>query len=263
MKRAIYVAAALALLAALLPASASAFKPPQVTMMKLAVEVTGIHVVDWHYQSTDVLDPEEPWQLGSGTQTLGFSSPKPAIYFATVIRGNVPGGNVEPFSLGQATTKPLEASLRRKGSWRYHAGNPCGGEGCPGVVPIAHPKPSCPARRATLPVTLEVTHPRGQGAKLLTAGFGLLNVRKPWTNCPPDVDGARDRLSLSQPRAVFLPTGIDRVSGLRRGATVTLKGSTDLGSGESGEARKCPAMSGKGMRQCAVTDVTVEVTRLR
>lgn len=260
MKRAIVLAAGVALLAALAPAGAAAFTPPKVTMMKLAVEITGIHVVDWHYQSTETLDPEEPWQVGSGTQTLGFSTPKPVIYGARLISGNVPGGNPEPFALTGRSFGKMKSSLRRRATWRYNDGNPCGGEGCPQVPPSTHPKPSCPAKRADLSATLELVGPKRDRLNL---GFTALKVKNPWTNCPPDVDGARDRLSLAQPGAITLPAGIARLSKLRRGGKLTLKGSAEIGSDDRSESRKCPPMSGQGMRQCAVTEVTVEVTRLR
>lgn len=266
MKRATFLAVAAALLAAIVPAGTSAFQAPKVTKMRLAVEITGIHLVDWHYQSSDELKAENPWVVGSGTQTLGFSSPKPLIYKAIAIDGKTPGGTaLEPLTLLQLSAKPLKGSLRRKGSWRYNDPPPCGEGQCDGSggAPIVRPKPSCPAKRREVPAGLEVSNPGGKGQRVLTVGFGLVSLNDVWSQCPPDMDGAKNSLALGQPRAVFLRGGVERISKLRRGAKLTLKGSAELGRGLTGESKTCPEMSGKGLKECAVTDVTVEVTRLR
>lgn len=262
MKRAIFLA--VAVLAAALPASAGAFAHPTVTTMRLAVEITGIHVVDWHYQSTDDLSAEA-WTVGSGTQTLGFSTPKPLPYRAIVTRGKLPGGgSLPPLQLQPLATKPLKGSLRRSGSFRHKEPAPCGEGQCSGAAPTVRvEKGSCPAKRRPVKTYLEMTHP-GDGAEVLATTFGVVDVESAWSNCPPDVGGSRNNLTLANPRAVFLPNGIERIAKLRRGAKLTLKGSWERGAGESGETKQfAKKLTGKGMNQCAVTDVTVEITRLR
>ena len=51
---------------------------------------------------------------------------------------------------------------------------------------------------------------------------------------------------------------------LRRGQRITLKGSSELGYDGSKEREGCTRPSGRNAyAECAVTDVTVEVRRLR
>ena len=69
-------------------------------------------------------------------------------------------------------------------------------------------------------------------------------------------------LRLAQPRAVLLPGALARITKLRRGGSLTLKGSAELGAADGTEAKACPKLAGAGMRECATTDVTVEVKRL-
>lgn len=260
--------AVLAVLAvALIPAEANAFSAPKVTIMKLAVEVTGVHLDEWHFQDEAFPDPSRIWSIGSGTQTLGFSTPKPTIYSATVISGSVPGGgSVPPLSLAKLGSSPLKGSLRRDASWRNNDGDPCDTEGkCDPaeLVGQLHHKPSCPALRRAVPATLELSRPGGEGPEVLTVGFSTVaGLSSPWPNCPPDIDGVSRPLRLAQPRAVLLPGAAARISKLARGASVTFKGASELGAQDGDEAKPCPKLSGPGMRECATTDVTVEVQRI-
>lgn len=248
----------------LLPAGASAL--PKVTTMKLAVEVTGVHLDDWHFQDEGFPDPERVWAVGSGTQTLAFSTPKPVLYNATVISGTIPGGaSAPPLSLAKLSSAPLKGSLRRTAKWRTNDGNPCDTEGKCNPSEIAkptHQKPSCPALRRGVPLTLETSSPGG-GAEVLTVGFlPVSGLSAPWPNCPPDIDGITRPLRLAQPRAVLIPGGIARISKLRRGGSLTLKGSAGLGAADGTESKACPKLAGIGLQECATTDVTVEVKRL-
>jgi hypothetical protein len=268
MHRASFLAAIAALLALALPASACAYAHPTVTTMRLAVEITGVHVVDWRYQSTDDLAAAEVWTAGSGTQTLGFSTPKPLPYRAIVSRGKLPNGqSLAPLRLQPLSSKPLKGSLRRSGSFRYKAPPPCGEGECSGGAPVQRTETgSCPAKRRGVPVGLDTSSPEVfQGRPTLDAFFGMVeDVESPWADCPPDVNGSRNNLRLAQPRAVFLPGGLERIVKLRRGAKLTLKGDYEISSSPAGEKKgKCPPLKGEGMSQCAVTDITVEVTRVR
>jgi hypothetical protein len=256
--------AVLALIA--LPTGAGAFAHPQVTTMRLAVEITGIHVVDWHYQSTDDLAGAESWTVGSGTQTLGFTTRKPLPFRAILTRGKLPGGGaLPPLQLQPlSSSSPLKGSLRRTGSFRHKSPPPCGEGQCGGGAPtIRTEKGSCPAKRTPVPTYLETSRP-GAGAEQLTVGFGVVDAESAWSNCPPDVGGSRNNLTLANPRAVLLPDGMERIASLKRGGKLTLKGSWERAAADGTESPRCAQkLAGAGMKQCAVTEVTVEVTRLR
>jgi hypothetical protein len=163
-----------------------------------------------------------------------------------------------------SSPRPLKGSLRRAGSLRYKSPPPCGEGQCSGGASIIRTeKGSCPAKRPGVPIDLEMSKPGG-GAEQLTVGFGVVDAESPWSNCPPDVGGSRNNLTLANPRAVLLRDGPGRIASLRRGGKLTLKGSWERGATDGGESPKCEKrLAGEGMRQCAVTDVTVEVTRLR
>jgi hypothetical protein len=251
------------------PDAAARFAPPRVTSMRLAVEITGIHVVDWHLQEEGFPDPSRAWVAGKGTQTLGFSAPRPVVYLATAASGTTPDGTpLSPLAVVPLHEKPEKGSLRRRASWRHSDGPSCDSEGhCedPVLVPPLHQTPSCPAKRLPVPVKLEVTGPAGAPVRnALTVSFASLGLDGLWNACPPDIDGAVRPLALAQPHAVTIPGGVGSIARLHRGQKVTLKGSYQRGiTDRSAESRTCPRLGGIGQQECAVTDVTVEVTRLR
>lgn len=250
------------------PTAAGAFQAPKVTTMKLAVEITGVHLDDWHYQDEAFPDPERVWAIGGGAQTLGFSTPKPVPYNAIAMSGSVPGGvRLKPLVLSKLGFEPMKGSLRRSAKWRTNDGNPCDTEGSCDASAFEkpkHEKPSCPALRRDVGATLEVSRPGGVGPEVLAVGFlPVPDLAAPWKSCPPDIDGITRPLRLTQPRAVLIPSGVARIAGLRRGGSVTLKGSAELGYADGSEASKCPQLVGVGMRECGTTDVTVEVRRVR
>ena len=78
------------------------------------------------------------------------------------------------------------------------------------------------------------------------------------------MEGIKRPLSLTQPHTVALAGGIKAISHLAKGESVTLKGAFRRGaSDKSGETASCPTLAGVGQQECAVTDVTVEVKRLK
>jgi hypothetical protein len=221
--------------------------------MKLAVEITGVHLDDWHYQDEAFPDPERVWATGGGTQTLGFPIPKPVPYNAIAMSGSVPGGvRLKPLVLSKLGFKPMKGSLRRSGKWRTNDGNPRDTEGSCDAPPSKSPGTrSRRARRcgATSGRRSKSASRAGVGPEFLTVGFlPVPDLAAPWKSCPPDIDGITRPLRLTQPRAVLIPSGIGRVAALRRGGSVTLKGSAELGYAEGSEAKRCPQLAGVGMR---------------
>lgn len=263
------VAAALALGAAALAVAspAGAWRAPKIRTMALSAELTGIHVDRWHYRGAGYPDPDASWATGGGTQTLGFSTPRPLRYRAVVASGDVPGGGtLPPLQLQPlAAGGPLKGSLRRRAAWRPHDAEVCDREGgCEDdlLVPPVHLPPSCPGRRLPVPARIGVERRSGSGLSVLSAKFEALPLEGLWPNCPPDMDGVRRPLALAQPASLGFAGAVARIRGLRPGEEATLKAHLSRGAVDGSASASCPPI-GPGLRECAVTDLTLEVTRLR
>lgn len=264
MRRAIIVGASLALLAAA-PASAT----PSVKMMRLAIQSTTIHVVDWHQQDAAYPDASRAWVQGHGTQTLGFSDRRPVTYIAVVVSGRGPGGiALKPLGLVPAKArKPLRASVRRTADWHISDGTQCDREGgCDydPLVPPVHHKQSCDPKHVDVPVQLGVDQPSGRANTYrLSARFDPLNLEHLWESCPPDMDNVERPLTLAHLPAVAFGGAIAKVAHLKRGGNVTLEAEQRQGAVNAKTQTGCPKLKGPGLQECATTHVTLEVTRLR
>lgn len=255
--------------AALTAASpAAAWRAPRIRTMALSVELTGIHVDRWHYEGDGYPDPGSSWATGSGTQTLGFSTPRPLRYRAVVASGEVPGGGtLPPLQLQPLTVpEPLQGSLRRRAGWRYHDPEICDREGdCEDamLVPPVHRPPSCPGKKVPVPATVGVERLSGSGLSVLAAKFETLRLEGLWSNCPPEMDGGGGHLALGQPADVAFAGAVAAIRRLRPGEAVTLKAHLTRGAADGSASASCPPLSGPGLNECAVTDLTLEVGRLR
>jgi hypothetical protein len=251
------------------PAMRIAVPRVHIQHMTLAVEITGLHQDRWHLQEDGYPDANRIWYAGKGAQTLGFSTPKPVTYQAIAMSGSIPGGTrLSPLSMTHIGSKPLRGSLRRRTqSWQYSDGNPCDREGGCEVnelIPPVHLPASCPERRLGVPANLETATSAGGRLAVLQVSFSPLTLEGLWPQCPPDMDVVKRPLTLAQPHTVALAGGIRAIGHLAKGESVTLKGAFRRGgSTQSSETASCPAPSGVGLQECAVTDVTVEVKRLR
>jgi hypothetical protein len=263
----ILTATALAFLASAAPAAA--YTPPKAKRMTLAVDVTGIHVVDWHVQDGAYPDPARSWSEGSGTQTLGFSTRRPIRFRATALSGTTPRGDALPplILAPMRAPAPLKGSLRRTASWKVNDGSGCDREGgCdddPVFIPL-HAPASCPGKQVAVPAEVDVTAPAGEPQRRVL--YALIRPAKLdglWPNCPPDMDAIRRPLRLAQPPSLGFADGIRRISRLRRGGKVTLKAQLEQGAAGGAPTASCPPLTGPGQQECAVTDITVEVRRLR
>ncbi len=238
---------------------------PQIRSLRLAVEITGLNVVDWHREDEGFPDPDRVWIQGEGSQTLGFSTPKPIVYLATTFSGTLPSdAPVSPLALVPLhAATPLKGSLRRHGSWHHGDGVLCDREGgCPeGVVVPLHQKPNCPARRLPVAAVLATTGAGGRARDQVVLKSETTIPAGLWKNCPPDMEGERGEL-LGLPDQLVIPGAVRRISHLAKGRKVTLKAQLERGAADGAEAASCPPFTGVGFQQCAVTDVIVEVTRV-
>lgn len=279
--------AALPLLLLLAPAHARA---ADTVKMQFAVEVTGIHVVDWVHDP-GTTDTCKAWSKGSGTQTTGFSTKRPVRYTGMKIVGKLPEimRNAPRFTLlGFGRTSDFKATVERKGDWEEHLIPnqrpcvPCGplseyGECGDAPLPPA-PLFSCGRRDikaagANLAFVAKGSDDDGPVAltdalrvDLAASSDGL------FPHCPPELaDGTGRELQQPDPREVsFVGAKVRKLQSLRVGQKITLKDSSE--AGYVSESEKAPreldacssaTLSGPGYRECAITDVTVEVRRTR
>lgn len=277
------VGAAIALLTILCAADAHAAKGE----MKLAVEITGIHVVDWSMRGKDAPNPCKAWVKGGGTQTIGFSTRRPMRYTAF----STPRiGDVRPqFVLLGGTNAKYRATVERKGDWEENTipqtsqCTPCGplseyGECKPEDAPLA-PLYDCRRKAIRAPGAVLSYVDAGQNSGDEVASLvDRLNVAMTaptsglYPHCPPEIaDGTGRQLKHPEPLAVdILGAAARKLTKLKPGRKITLKGDAEAGYIEedgvpSRETKTCSSatLAGTGYRECAVTDVTVEVRRLR
>jgi hypothetical protein len=280
------LAAVLALAAALPSPSGAA------TTKKLAfsVDVTGIHVVDWSDQPAEKADCRS-WSAGTGTQTIGFSTPRKLRYSALMVVGKTPIP-VPRFQLLPTRTVTLKTSVDRKADWTDHtppntsACTPCGPTSeygpCSDAVPDPAPLLNC-GRRTLKNVFGQLTYTgageRGPGAgdddlvAALTDTLDLSVGASPaglYTSCPPDWTGHTTQ-ALHSPaplRISFVGAKVRRLKKLAVGRSVTLKEQREVGyrvplNGTGSETQNCSKVGGPGYTECAVTDVTLKLRRTR
>jgi hypothetical protein len=269
MKRATKTRVALLLLAlAALSAPAAAGAAPHIRLkeMQLSVRVSGTHTVGWHLTEGAYPDPDRSWVEGAGTQTLSFRSP-PVRYLATAVSGHLPGGiTPSPLEVAPVSVASIAATLKRTGSWNPNDPIVCDREGgCDGLPPVValHHAIDCPARAVRVTTQLESLWTHGHGSKkALTLGFAPATLDGLWPNCPPDMDGAKRPLYLDQPHPVAFGGAIKQIVHMAKGETIDLKATYRSGAVGGAETRGCPSLGGPGQQECAVTRVTVEVTRV-
>ncbi|HEY8584299.1 MAG TPA: hypothetical protein VIL49_15185, partial [Capillimicrobium sp.] len=255
--RTLLTAAALLALAALTPSAASAL---ELKRMDLEIRVAGEHTVRWNSQTEGYPDGDRGWSKGSGAQTLRFRTRKPIPYGATTLKGALPHGSMPALSLSPLKVAPLTGRVTREAEWTDNV-NSCDGEGCgdTGYHPFV-PLMSCPERAIGVRAAVAVEPLPGESSSSPQRRLALSVDEAPldlWEACPPDGE-----LQLGQVPGVALK-GMDKVVHLRQGQTVTLTGEAKRGHTSTGglyEGR-CPGLGAPGQQECAVTRVTVTVTR--
>lgn len=250
-----------------------------------SVEVTGIHHVDWSYQSAGAHGECDTWSTGSGTQTTGFSQPRPARYTVIPQLRGVRRGSPAAFWVMTVEGASKVTVGRTVGGWTDHLPpgrcTPCEQEGgCDG--PVADPPAPAPiatdCRRRTLPaLILTMYYPDGDAPSddvvaplrrrppalqvQLSSSIGTI-----FSRCYPDLhDGLR--IATPDPPAMTIAKA-GRVARLRRDGRLTLRASSERETrvldGEPTVRDACaPTVAGPGYVECAVTEVTVRIRRIR
>lgn len=264
------IAALIAAGALVAPAVAQSASTPE-----YAVEVTGIHVVDWELRSGAYPEECKAWTHGRGTQTLGVRTTKAARYMLL----NIPGAG-PLFSMSKAG-RYAGAAQRELQVWKDHAVpqtaacTPCGplseygkcDEG--GNEDLLAPLFDCKARKGPGAAVVSLAlagQPVGEGeAVALTDSVRVAtSVGATFTNCPPTQNGGPG-FKADQPTEVsIVGAQVKRLLRLRPGQKLTLKGSEERGYGSGQTSQSCSAPAATaGYSECAVTEITVEIRRLR
>lgn len=282
----ILAAAAIAGLAAV-PAAASA--APTTTQTAYSIDITGIHVVDWSDQPGEKVECRA-WSAGSGTQTIGFSTPRKLRYTGLILTGRRPFP-VPRFQLVPAGLGRVKATVTRTGEWTDHvipqSCTPCGpGSEYGECEPTAAVDPatllSCGRRTIRRASATVVWSGKGEPIRgdgdddLLTPLTDALTVsvgasaQGLYRLCPPDLpDGAARALRTPDPQQLtIVGSRVQRLKRLAVGRTLTLKVQQDAGyavpvDGTGKASTTCPKLGGPGYAECATTDITVEITRTR
>jgi hypothetical protein len=258
MSRALHLLALAAIVALALTTDAGA-APPPFEERRYRVELTGIQVHDWRYRSAVPLPVEAGWQRGDGTQTVGWQTTRPGILTATRNHlrriGDV---RLPAFVLNGFRRDPkLKATVDRSSEIVSKTGPPVceGGKldpECAGYVERTTPLPQACGRHE-LPMKLSFT-PYEDGRTLETLIDADPAAR--YRECGPGTGAASWLPALDEELGTTFPDAGRRLKRLRRGGRLRLRHSAETDGCPLGEERQ-------GFADCAVTDVTVEITRTR
>jgi hypothetical protein len=248
--------ACLCALAAAAPASAAS---PKIEARQYAFDVTGIQVIDWQYRSESCGTEHAPCDEGAGTQTVGWSTPRPVIVDAMVARGRFPAGvRVDSFRLlGQRNAPKIRATVNREGK-ATHQDPPPACEGSAHTpdclfVPLPATVASECGRRTLDGLTLSLTQPE-HDASILDVGTSEPFARN-YTDCAPDSGAFNVVYQLGYSLDMRFEGVAGRLKRMKRGQKVKL---------HSEDRVDCPMPTAvKGFARCVTTDVTVEVKRRR
>ncbi|HEY8582729.1 MAG TPA: hypothetical protein VIL49_07270 [Capillimicrobium sp.] len=257
-----------------LAAAALAAAPAHAADPVLAVEITGIHVIDWDLATGGYPDECDSWTKAGGTQTLGIRTPKPVRY-------EVLDTGMGKLLLPAGRQRFVGAARREVAEWRDHrrpmtsACTPCGPRSEYGpcdddpqedlLAPLWDCAPRTPDAQATLQLIPAGTETDEGVVALADVLVVATSIPATWTHCPPDFDGSDIALRADAPLEVrIVGPSVRKLASLKRGGRVTLKGSTELGWDGAAERERCDGPPGGfGYRECAITDMTVEVRRIR
>jgi hypothetical protein len=252
-------------------ASAAPFRSAQKT---LTVEVTGIHVLDWHRQSDGYGEPDREWSEERGTETYGIRTPRPLRYDATTFSGRPPGGlELPPIVLSPGGATELRGVVQRRLVKRWNEIGYCGGEygECTGQerTGVQSTSRRCGPTSVRQGVTFDSTAPSGRpDAREILLGLPTANAV--FDACER-VGGAHGGSLADQlpPDKLFLPGALHRIRRLGRGGKATFRASFERGwrAGALNPAiedlERCPQLTGPGLQGCAIAELTIEVTRAR
>ena len=249
-----------------LAASSLAQGKVKVVKTQYRVELTGIHVHDWHEQSSDYGQSNRAWTQEKGTIIHGFHTKGRGVLFRGMeFKGKLPPQlRGIPMQLTPVGRPVAKANSRQKITIKRNRLPDCGGElgECTGNEPrgVKTTSKQCSNPNARRPFSFE--YDKKKPLKLtfpFEAGdYDFCGRKYPYYS------------SISElPRGLRVYGGIERIAGMKRGERETMKFSREIGevvppdSYDVKVVKKCPSMSGPGIKRCWTTDLTYEIVRLK
>ncbi|MDQ2699912.1 MAG: hypothetical protein M3Y23_01140, partial [Actinomycetota bacterium] len=235
---------------------------------KYKVEVTGLYENTWQGQTSGYPRSDTPWSQEKGKVTAGFRTVKPWTFVGSKFQGDLPGPTKLPkFQLMAAAPTVTKSKNRAQFKRKINYVAMCGGElgECDGTEKsgVESTSRSCqkPGR-----VPLDFDFDADGFKPLITVGFGFHQSMD--TFCGKKYPGENSITDLKKP--FRMKNGVDEIAGLEKGEKMVRVGSREQGwiggDGHPDGARhvkQCPQMSGVGSRQCWVTDIRIEVKRVK
>lgn len=260
--------------------------------MVFSVDVSGAHHVDWKWQDPYGPEPCNDWTNAAGSQTTGFSHVRPAKYVATVstgktLKGLPKGAKVPGVAWSPSGQAKVKMTVTRKVTdLEPHLApgscTPCEQEGG-GCAPPVDRQPQLPetdcARRTLKGAGVGIAYvpegfaeaedglPKLGEDALRVAPFSPLD-REAYKACYPELLPTRQHLETPEPLPIQIRSAA-RVLRLRVGGKVTYNASRELGTwllaGKVMTEEHCTPPEGPqyGYVECAVTDITVKIKRLK
>lgn len=231
------------------------------------VELTGIHLHDWHSQSAEYPRSDREWSTETGTITSGFHTRGKGILFRGMqYKGrNLPPALAKiPFQFYPLQGAVAKAHNRHRITIKRNLIPACGGElgECTGNEPrgVKTTSKKCGKPNARRPFALDYDE---RSPLMLEFPFDQSN----YSFCGKDYPYFASITDMPSKLRVY--GGTDRIAGMKRGQRETMKFSKESGevvppdSNEVRVVKKCPPMSGPGTQRCWTTDITYEITRIR
>ena len=224
---------------------------------------------DWQGQTAGFPESNQPWSTETGNITAGFRSQGGWIFRGTKFKGDLPGKTPLPKfqffpSRATITKSNNRASYKRKINYVPQ----CGGElgECSGDEKSGIESTSRNCKRPNSRIPIEFVYDKGGFTPVIKVVFGSHRSMNDF--CGPKYGG---EASIDQlPKTLKIPRALDDIAELERGQqivrTTTVERGWVGGDGHPDGARnlkKCPAMSGVGSRQCWITDIRVEIKRIK
>jgi len=260
------IAACTVLFAFFAISSVSSAAPVKISKSTYKVEVTGIHVYDWHEQSLSYPNSGDPWTTERGTVTYGFSTPKPYRFNGMKVTGDAPGPVKLPgFQWTPAigtTGFRFKAAYQQNYVNRHNVPLSCGGELGPctgneksGVETTAK---KCRKLNQRAPFRLDYdSEGKNPNVSLVLESDPSMD-----DFCGSSYPAMNSVTNLPKFR---LNTGLDDIAAMKKGEHREWNGKKELGrtSAYAHDLKKCPPMSGSGSQQCWTTEVKLEITRVK